>query len=60
VNKSAKVAIMESFSADARIVPAYSVVKARQDVGFYIEAIIRYVETGKLRIVQRGNRPIRC
>jgi hypothetical protein len=30
---------MESFSADARIVPAYSVVKARQDVGFYIEAI---------------------
>jgi integrase len=28
--------------------------KARRDVGFYIEAIIRYAETGKLRIVKRG------
>jgi integrase len=29
--------------------------KARKDVGFYIEAIIRYAETGKLRIVKRGD-----
>lgn len=28
--------------------------KARRDVGFYIEAIIKYAETGKLRVVQRG------
>jgi integrase len=28
--------------------------KARRDVGFYIEAIIKYAETGKLRIVKRG------
>jgi integrase len=26
--------------------------KARRDVGFYIEAIIRYAETGKLRVAQ--------
>jgi integrase len=28
--------------------------KARRDVGFYIEAIIKYAETGKLRIVGGG------
>jgi len=29
--------------------------KARRDVGFYIEAIIRFAETGKLRIVGGGS-----
>ncbi len=29
--------------------------KARKDVGFYIEAIIKYALTGKLRIVKRGD-----
>jgi integrase len=29
--------------------------KRRRDVGFYIEAIIRYAETGKLRLHKRGD-----